>query len=98
MKRLLICIALVGCSLAALAAVPAKTQWEYGALMSLSVGAGKTSHTMWVGKGLPKINDETVTPDALNAVGDAGWELVAVVSDAPTDTSHSVHYYFKRPK
>ena len=60
---------------------------------------------VWEYKTVVREEDQLLTDEQLNKLGAYGLELVAVLTFARavtnvgrTDTHHTVHYFFKRPK
>jgi len=52
--------------------------------------------TMWVAKDF-KIPDNSTIPDAINQIGNEGWELVSVLPDMRSSRdSPMTTYYFKK--
>jgi hypothetical protein len=91
MVKLVLALALILGSAAPAACEPPKQQWRYALLIQIHFPTLKK--TTWAGKGTPEIADNTVVPDALNKMGDAGWELVSVIEPPQSDDGSTTQYY-----
>ncbi len=72
-----------------------KHQWRYSILTEVSIPSIKK--TTWICKDNPKIAENATEPDALDAMGALGWELVWV-RPLGGGTSEMTSFYFKQPK
>jgi len=67
--------------------------WRYVVVTSAAIG----KKIMWAYPGGKKIEDDTKVADALNVVGQDGWELVTMDKQNSASMGLTM-YYFKQPE